>query len=183
MILLIKLIKFSLLTITTVSSIRWDSYNPATLFTIHSHSSFNLCSYIYCRKSLGKTDFFYFPQKLEHGVIHLLAFGKQNSIDKWQEIQNSSAEQVSDKINKWIKQTNMLNLFSTWAAHLTGLLVAILQSKSYASCSRNTTQIRRNANTGKCSSLRLVCHLGGLVFWLHDTRHVSFSIPVLCERY
>jgi len=49
---------------------------------------------------MGKTDFFYLPQKLEHGVIHLLAFGKQNSIDKWQEIQNSSAEQVSDKINK-----------------------------------------------------------------------------------
>lgn len=43
----------------------------------------------------------FFSQKLEQGVIHLLAFGKQNnSIDQRQEIQNSCAEQVFDKINK-----------------------------------------------------------------------------------
>lgn len=49
---------------------------------------------------MGKTDFF-FPQKLEHGVICLLAIGKQNNImDQRQEIQSSRAEQVFDKINK-----------------------------------------------------------------------------------
>lgn len=64
---------------------------------------------------MGKTDFFYLPQKLEHGVIHLLAFGKQNSIDKWQEIQNSSAEQVSDKINKINKHVKpIVNLSSSF---------------------------------------------------------------------
>lgn len=135
------------------------------------------------QKVYGENRFF-FPQKLEHGVICLLAIGKQNNImDQRQEIQSSCVEQVFDKINKWIKQTKMLNLFSIWAACLTGLLVAILQSKSFASCLRNTAQMRRNANTGKCNGPRSVCQSEGLVFWLHGTCHVSFSIPVLCEYY
>lgn len=52
------------------------------------------------QKVYGENRFF-FPQKLEPGVICLLAIGKQNNImDQRQEIQSSCVEQVFDKINK-----------------------------------------------------------------------------------
>lgn len=148
-----------------------------SLFTSHLLSSFHFCPRFqeYCGKSLRQTASF---QELVDGVVQLLLFVKQKekSTDQSQEIQNSCAEQAFNK--KKLKKKFLFNLFSSQVPHPSSIA-----KQNFVSCFNNTTRTERNAKSGKCNVLSLVCESGGLACCLYSAHPLSFSIPFLCDWY